>query len=98
MWKRLNRPLEKAIGSPTLVETSLDEDSAAKLTDIDNMRDHGHSTLYASRTYDPSSAGSKSKKLPSVPLYVTSPAPRPVPDALLLRLLNSAQADRVSRA
>ena len=38
MWKRLNNrphsPRSVDIGNPTLIETSLDEDSAAKLTDL----------------------------------------------------------------
>ena len=37
MWKRLNRPTSPTairIGKPTLLETSLDEDSAAKLRDL----------------------------------------------------------------
>ena len=34
MWKRLNRPMPRQIGNPTLIDSSLDEESQAKLTDL----------------------------------------------------------------
>jgi hypothetical protein len=68
MWKRLNKPSEKAIGSPTLLETDLDEESAAKLKDLDDMRGVGTTALQANYLHSNSMPVNTGKRLPSVPM------------------------------
>ena len=68
MWKRLNNrptsPTTVQIGQPTLVETTLDEDSAAKLrdlypVDINTNPDKARSGQAGSRSKNSEGSGSR---------------------------------------
>ena len=70
MWKRFNKPSEKAIGNPILVETTLDERSVSTLNNLHNgapspalVSSHGR---YRSEDL--------LKELPSLPMYCETTA------------------------
>lgn len=65
MWKRFNRPAEKAIGSPTLMETTLDEKSAHDLRSLTN----GDFSISSRPAFGRKQTEDVVKALPDLPLY-----------------------------
>ena len=64
MFKRFNRPADKAIGNPTLVETTLDEKSFDGLRAIHN----GELSLSARPAFGRKQSEDVLKELPALPL------------------------------
>ena len=72
MWKRLNnkdRPTEITIGSPTLIETTADENTLQGTTNINN----GSFSISSRPAFGRKGTEDVLKGLPALPLYVPTP-------------------------
>lgn len=75
MWKRLNtkdRQLDKAIGVPTLLETTADQNIFRTSTDINN----GSYSISSRPAFGRKGTEDVLKGLPALPLYVCTPVLR----------------------
>ncbi|MCJ1350556.1 MAG: hypothetical protein MMC33_000537 [Icmadophila ericetorum] len=84
MWKRFNRPADKAIGNPTLVETTLDEKSFDGLRTIHN----GELSLSAKPAFDRKQSEDVLKDLPALPFNESLQ----LPEATLTRPQSTASS------
>jgi hypothetical protein len=64
MFKRFNRPQDRSISNPTLMETTLDEKSIEGLTDLNN----GELSLSAKPAFGRRRKEDVVKDLPDIPL------------------------------
>lgn len=65
MFKRFNRPSERAIGNPTLLETTLDEKSIEGLTNLSS----GDLSISSRPAFGRKQTEDVVKDLPDLPLY-----------------------------
>ena len=65
MWKRFKSPSEKAIGNPTLMETTLDENTIEGLTNLNN----GDFSISSRPAFGRKQTEDVVKELPALPLY-----------------------------
>ena len=66
MWKRINRQTERSIGSPTLVETTIDDQILRTTTNLNN----GDFSISSRPAFGRKTTEDVLKGLPDLPLYV----------------------------
>ena len=67
MWKRINRQPDRSIGSPTLIETTVDEHTLQNTTSLNN----GDFSISSRPAFGRKKTDDVIKGLPDLPLSVT---------------------------
>ena len=66
MWKRINRQPDRNIGSPTLIETTVDQQVLSSTTNLNN----GDFSISSRPAFGRKTTEDVLKGLPDLPLYV----------------------------